>query len=54
MKKDKPRWKNLPMYESLARRCKQFGASEEMCEHLRNRGKEKEAKEKEAREMEDE
>ncbi len=47
MKKDKPRWKNLPMYERLARRCKQSGVSEEMCEHIRERGKQKE---KEARE----
>ena len=54
MKKDKPRWKNLPMYERLSRRCKQSGVSEEMCEHLRNRGKEKEAKEKEERETEEE
>lgn len=50
MKKDKPRWKNLPTYERLARRCKQFGASEEMCEHIRERGKQKE---KEANETED-
>ena len=47
MKKDKPRWKNLPMYERLARRCKQSGVSEEMCEHIRERSKQKE---KEARE----
>ena len=47
MKKDKPRWKALPFYERLARRCKQSGVSEEMCEHLRNRGKEKEARDTE-------
>lgn len=50
MKKDKPRWKNLPMYERLYRRCKQSCVSEEMCEHIRERCKQKE---KEARETED-
>ena len=50
MKKDKPRWKSLPMYERLARRCKQSGVSEEMYEHIRERGKQKENK---ARETED-
>lgn len=50
MKKNKPRWKNLPTYERLARRCKQSGASEEMCEYIRERGKQKE---KEANETED-
>lgn len=47
MKKNKPRWKNLPIYERLARRCKQSGASEEMCEHIRERCKQKEKKAKE-------
>lgn len=27
-KKNKPRWKNLDMWERLARRCKRNGASE--------------------------
>lgn len=44
MKKDKPRWKSLPMYERLSRRCKQSGVSEEMYEHIRERGKQKENK----------
>lgn len=33
-KKNKPRWKNLNMYERLARRCKQRGGSEEWVEWL--------------------
>ena len=35
MKKNKPRWKELDMWERLARRCKQNGASEDTVEHIR-------------------
>jgi hypothetical protein len=35
-KKNKPRWKNLDMWERLARRCKQNGALEETVEHIRS------------------
>lgn len=35
-KKNKPRWKNLDMWERLARRCKQNGASEETLDTLEN------------------
>ena len=45
MSKDKPRWKDLPFYERLAKQLKQRGVSEEMCEHIRERGREKENKE---------
>ena len=38
-KKNKPHWKNLDMWEKLARRCKQNGASEETVEHIREYGK---------------
>ena len=38
-KKNKPRWKNLDMWERLARRCKQNGALEETVEHIREHGK---------------
>lgn len=37
-KESKTRWKNLDMWERLARRCKQNGASEETVEHIRERG----------------
>lgn len=55
MKKNKPRWKDLPFYERFARTCKRNGSADWMVEHIRERGKqkEKEAKEKEARETED-
>lgn len=46
-RKDKPRWKDLPFYERLARQLKQRGCSNETCEHIRNKGKEK-AKENES------
>lgn len=39
MKKNKPRWKNLDMWERLARRCKQNGASEDTVEHIREHGR---------------
>ena len=42
MSKNKPRWKDLPFYERFARQCKQRGVSDEMCEHIRERGREKE------------
>lgn len=35
---NKPRWKELPLNERLAKRCKQKGVSEEMCEHIRKLG----------------
>lgn len=44
MSKGKPRWKDLPFYERFAKQLKQHGVSEEMCEHIRKRGREKEAK----------
>ena len=34
--------KDLPLYDLLAKRCKQHGVSDEMCEHIRERGKKKE------------
>ncbi len=40
-KKNKPRWKKLDMWERLARRCKQNGASEETVEHIREHGKQR-------------
>ena len=43
-KENKPRWKELPYWEMFARRMKRDGASEEMCEHIRKRGREKEDK----------
>lgn len=42
MKKNKPRWKNLDMWERLVRRCKQNGASEYTVEHIREHGEQKE------------
>lgn len=50
MKKNKPRWKDLPFYERFARTCKRNGSADWMVEHIRERGKQKE---KEARETED-
>lgn len=46
MKKNKPRWKNLDMWERLARRCKQNGASENTVEHIREHGKQREKSKK--------
>lgn len=40
-KKNKPRWENLDMWERLARRCKQNGASEETVEHIREHGRQR-------------
>lgn len=42
MAKNKPRWKDLPFYERFAKQLKQHGVSDKMCEHIRERGKEKE------------
>lgn len=39
MKKNKPRWKNLDMWERLARRCKQNETSEDTVEHIRENGR---------------
>lgn len=49
MKKDKPRWKNLPFYERFARTCKRNGSADWMVEHIRERGKQKEKEAKEKR-----
>lgn len=45
MAKNKPRWKDLPLYDRLAKRCKQYGVSDEMCEHIREKCKKKEEQE---------
>lgn len=45
-KKNKPRWKNLNVYERLARRHKQNGGSDEWVEWLHQKAKEKEQEEK--------
>ena len=42
MKKNKPRWKNLPFYERVARIGKRNGAPDWLVDHLRERGKQKE------------
>ena len=42
MAKNKPRWNDLPDYERLAKRLKQYGVSDEMCGHIREIGKKKE------------
>ena len=44
MKKNKPRWKNLDMWERLARRCKQSGCSEDTVEHIREHGRQRREK----------
>lgn len=41
MAKNKPRWKDLPLNERLARQLKQRGVSDEMCGHIRDMGKKK-------------
>lgn len=38
-KKNKPRWKDLTFYERFAKRLKQKGACEEICEHYREKGR---------------
>lgn len=40
-KKNKPRWKDLNIYERLARRCKQRGSSDEWVEWLHQKAIEK-------------
>ena len=50
MKKNKPRWKDLPFYERAARIGKRNGAPDWLVEHIREHGKQKE---KEVRETED-
>ena len=42
MAKGKTRWKDLPFYERFVKQLKQRGVSDEMCEHIRERGKKKE------------
>lgn len=42
MVKNKPRWKDLPYYERLARQLKQRGISNEMCERIRENGRKSE------------
>lgn len=42
MKKDKPRWEDLPFYERFARTCKRNGSADWMVEHIREHGKQKE------------
>nr|DAH62721.1 MAG TPA: hypothetical protein [Caudoviricetes sp.] len=39
MKKNKHRWKDLPVYDRLAKKCKQHGGSDEMCENVREKVK---------------
>ena len=41
MRKNKPRWKNLDMWERLARRCKQSGCSDDTVEHIREHGRQR-------------
>lgn len=47
MKKNKPRWKDLPFYERFARTCKRNGSADWMVEHIRECGKQKEVRETE-------
>ena len=44
-KKNKPRWKDLTFYERFAKRLKQKGACEEICEHYREKGRREKEKE---------
>ena len=48
-KKNKPRWKDLNMYERIARRSKQRGASEFVVNYFHEKAKEKEHEEKNER-----
>lgn len=45
-KKNKPRWKDLNMYECIARRSKQRGSSEFVVNYFHEKAKEEEQKEK--------
>ena len=42
MAKGKTRWKDLPLYEQIARQLKQRGISDEMCERIRENGRKNE------------
>lgn len=53
-KKNKPRWKDLNMYERIARRSKQMGFSEFVVNHFHEKAKEKEHEEKRKVEMNNE
>ena len=53
-KKNKPRWKDLNMYEYIARRSKQKGASEFVVNYFHEKAKEKEQEEKRKVEMNNE
>lgn len=46
-KKNKPRWKDLNMYERIARRSKQMGSSEFVVNYFHEKAREKEQKQKE-------
>lgn len=53
-KKNKPRWKELNMYERIARRSKQRCASESVVNYFHEKAKEKEQEEKRKVEMNNE
>ena len=53
-KKNKPRWKDLNMYERIARRSKQRGSSEFVVNYFYGKAKEKEQEEKRKVEMNNE
>lgn len=53
-KKNKPRWKDLNMYERIARRSKQIGSSEFVVNYFHEKAKEKEHEEKRKVEMNNE
>lgn len=53
-KKNKPRWKDLNMYERIARRSKQRGSSEFVVNYFHEKAKEKEQEEKRKVEMNNE
>ena len=53
-KKNKPRWKDLSMYERIARRSKQRGSSEFVVNYFHEKVKEKEQEEKRKVEMNNE
>lgn len=41
MAKNKPRWRDLPLYERMAKFAKRNGDSDEMVEYIREKAKEK-------------
>lgn len=53
-KKNKPRWKDLNMYERIARRSKQMGFSEFVVNHFHEKAKEKVQEEERKVEMNNE